>query len=275
MQVILHQFLFSHFNDKARWALSFKGIDHQRETYLPGPHMRALKKLSGQTSTPVLEWDGQVIAGSGNIIDHLETVVPAPALYPEHPEQRAAALAFEKRFDEEVGPATRTVLFEALAEEGDYLTGMFGAGKSLPKRLAYRAVFPVERGMIKKGNGVNPESIEQRKAITAAALDEVASATEETGYIIGDTFTVADLTAACFFAPLANPKHPDMQRPEPIPPACRPCLNATAITLLSPGPTGCMNCIAQRRASYRAINRRSPGYSAFSCTYKAGRKSAR
>lgn len=225
MSVVLHQFLFSHYNDKARWALQFKGIEHRRETYLPGPHRGALRKLSGQTSTPVLEWQGEVISGSANIIEHLEKVSGSPSLYPTDLALRETALDFERRFDDEVGPATRTVLFEALAEEGGYLTRMFGANKPLAKRLGYRAIFPIAKGMIKKGNGVNPESIAKRKQITMNALDEVAQATQKTGYIVGDNFSVADLTAACLFAPLANPSHPDMARPEPIPAAVQAVLD--------------------------------------------------
>ena len=217
MSIVLHQFLFSHFNDKARWALSYKDIPHERQTYLPGPHRGPIKKLSGQNSTPVLQDADQVVSGSANIVAHLEALQPSPALYPEDPALKQAAIAFEKRFDDEVGPATRTVMFEALAEEGGYLTRMFGANKSLAKRLGYRAIFPVAKGMIKKGNGITPELIAQRKQITLNALDEVAAATQETGYIIGGSFTVADLTAACLFAPLANPSHPDMARPQPAP----------------------------------------------------------
>ena len=217
MAVVLHQFNFSHFNDKARWALSYKGVEYTRETYLPGPHMPAIRKLSGQTSTPVLDWHGKVIAGSAAIIAHLELAAPSPALIPADERLAQQALALQARFDKEVGPATRTVLFAALAEEAGYMTSMFGAGKNALKRLGYRTVFPLAKGMIKRGNNVTPESIAARKDVTQKALNEVARATEDTGYLVGDSFSVADLTAACFFAPLANPSHPDMARPEPIP----------------------------------------------------------
>ena len=36
--VTLHQFRYSHFNEKVRWALDFKGIAHERVSELPGPH---------------------------------------------------------------------------------------------------------------------------------------------------------------------------------------------------------------------------------------------
>ena len=218
MKPILHQFEFSHFNEKARWALDFKGIDHTRQSYLPGPHMPAIKKISGQTATPVLQVDDQYIAGSAAIIDHLEARWPSPALYPAGDEDRAAALKIQAEFDKTVGPAVRTALFSALVHEGSYLTAMFAGKKSFAKRLAYRATFPLARGLIAKGNGVTkPGNVERCIEVTHATLDRVADAVAADGYFVGGSFSVADLTAAALLAPIAKVAHVDMKRPEPIP----------------------------------------------------------
>ena len=48
-------------------------------------------------------------------------------------------------------------------------------------------------------------------------MDEIAETISATGYLVGDSFTVADLTAAALCAPLANPTHVDMARPQPVP----------------------------------------------------------
>ena len=48
----LFQFTYSHYNEKARWAFEFKGIEHTRTNLLPGPHMRKMRKLTGQTAVP-------------------------------------------------------------------------------------------------------------------------------------------------------------------------------------------------------------------------------
>jgi len=61
MKLELHQFPYSPFNEKVRWALAFKGLEHRRINYMPGPHMRSIRKLSGQTTTPVLCMDGDAI----------------------------------------------------------------------------------------------------------------------------------------------------------------------------------------------------------------------
>ncbi len=218
MTVVLHQFAFSHFNEKARWALAHKGLAHTRETYLPGPHISPIKKLSGQTATPVLEMPEAVISGSAAIIAHLEQSCPHPALYPTDPVEKDAALALQQHFDAVVGPAVRTVLFSALVMEGGYLTRMFAGSKSALKRGAYRAMFPVVRPLIARGNGVaDPANVQASFTVTSETLDRVAAMTDATGFCVGEAFSVADLTVAALLAPIAGVSHPDMQRPEPMP----------------------------------------------------------
>jgi glutathione S-transferase len=214
----VHQFAASHFNEKVRWALDYKGLPHKRETYLPGPHFPVIKKLSGGPSTtPLLQHDDGYISGSATIIDWLESQYPEPALLPADTALRAKALALQTRFDATVGPATRTLLFDVLLNEPDYLCDTFSASKPWLKRLAFRATFPAAKGFIRKGNGVFPDNIAKSRHITQTALDEVAAGVERTGYLVGSHFSVADLCAASLLAPLTNIRHPDMQRIEPMP----------------------------------------------------------
>jgi glutathione S-transferase len=214
----VHQFAASHFNEKVRWALDYKGLPHQRETYLPGPHIPVIKTLSGGPSTtPLLQHDGGYISGSAAIIDWLENRYPEPALLPADTALRARALELQARFDATVGPATRTLLFDVLLNEPDYMCDTFSASKPWLKRLAFRATFPAAKGFIRKGNGVFPDNIAKSRIITQAALDEVAAGVASTGYLVGKHFSIADLCAASLLAPLTNIRHPDMQRIEPMP----------------------------------------------------------
>lgn len=226
--LVLHQFVYSHFNDKVRWALDRKQLDHRRVTYLPGPHAPAIRRLSGQTQTPVLVVDGHALSGSAAIIDRLEQLHPPPALYPQDAAARAEALRWQARLDAELGPAARTVLFSALIREPDYLCQFFAEGKPAMKRFFYRRSFPLARALMARGNGVNPEGVRRASATAAVWLDRVAAAVSETGYCVGDTFSVADLTAATLLAPLGKPLSPDMCRPEPMPGAVEDLLGQFA-----------------------------------------------
>ena len=72
------------------------------------------------------------------------------------------ALALQADFDGCLGPNVRRALFSQMVDEGAYFCRMFASGKSLPARLAYRAVYPMAKGLIKKANGITDQaSIDQ------------------------------------------------------------------------------------------------------------------
>lgn len=221
MSITLHQFASSHFNEKARWALAYKGVAHQRESYLPGPHMSAMRKLSGQTATPVMDYEGEIISGSAAIIDKLEQAHPEPALYPQDPQQRRQALEDQARFDAQLGPAVRTVVFGAMLPTIGYAAQIFGREHSGLKKTLYRAMLPMLKGLIAKGNSADtPEKIAAAEQVLQAFLSEFD---ERLGngqeYLVGDRFSVADLAAASLLAPIVSLSHPDMVRPPPVPEA--------------------------------------------------------
>jgi glutathione S-transferase len=216
--IILHQFQFSHFNEKARWALDYKALAHERRSYLPGPHVPKIKRLSGQNQTPVLQIGDEVIAGSGRIIEELEERFPEPHLYPVGEVERLGAADVLSYFDEVVGPKVRLALFSVAIDEGAYMCGMFSKGKPLAVRALYRLTYPLAKPLIRKGNGITGQAaIDDAFAATDKALTFIEENLGPEGYLAGSSFSVADLTAAALLAPITNPPHPDMARPEPMP----------------------------------------------------------
>lgn len=109
MAIKLYQFCISHYCEKARWALDYKGINYQTVNLLPGQHVNTIRKLTrAESSVPVLEHDGQIIQGSGHILDYLDKVFPDKPLLPADPDLQARVLEWEQKLDEQVGPALRT-----------------------------------------------------------------------------------------------------------------------------------------------------------------------
>lgn len=100
--------------------------------------------------------------------------------------------------------------------------------------------FPLVKGLMAKANGVNEANTKASFDITRRALDDVAARTEGTGYLVGESFTAADLTAAALFAPIANPEHPDMKRPSPYPMKCSGCSTSSRTTRPSFGSIECI-----------------------------------
>ena len=216
--VILHQFEHSHFNEKVRWGLDWKGIPHRRVSHLPGPHALAIRRLSGQTSTPVLILDGECIAGSARILAALERRFPERPLLPADPELCREALAIQSEFDAEVGPAARTAIFSVLLGEPGYLCRIFAGGKPAATRFFYRALLPLAKPMIARANGTtDPQDVARAFERTRRALDFVEKQIRPSGALVGDRFSIADLCCASLLAVLVNPEHPDMHGPEPIP----------------------------------------------------------
>jgi glutathione S-transferase len=216
----LLQFPYSHYNEKARWALDLKRVPHARRNLLPGPHMLPIKRLTGQTTVPVLRIGERVVPGSARIIDELEQRYPEPPLYPADSALRKRALEIQAWFDEEIGPRVRRALFSMLLDEPAYVCRMFAHDKSAPVRAFYRASFPFVTGVMKKSMGItDPASVEEAFATTREALDFVAKQAGPEGQLVGDRFTVADLTAAALLAPCANPPNSAMSRPQPMPEA--------------------------------------------------------
>jgi len=215
----LLQFRYSPYNEKVRWALDLKRVPHRRRSLLPGPHMRTVRRLTGQTQTPVLKLDGEWLAGSARIVEALERAFPAPALFPDDAAERAAACEIASRFDDDFGPDVRRAGLGRTLEHIGYLAGMFAEARSPAARLAYRCTLPLAAPLIRRGNGIaGPEDVARGERAVAAALDFVAERSRATGYLQGARFSVADLTAASVLAPVINPPDSPMQRPAPVPP---------------------------------------------------------
>ena len=80
----------SHYSEKVRWALDYKGIAHRRRVLGPDYLIRVWR-ATGQGKLPVLWLDGRAIADSTRIIAALEEHYPEPSLYPRDAATRQRA----------------------------------------------------------------------------------------------------------------------------------------------------------------------------------------
>lgn len=200
MGLVLHRFPLSHFSEKARAALDFKGLDYRVVDHAPGPDQLALYRISGQRKVPVLEHDEQVIHDSTAIALHLERAWPAGdgrrALLPADITKRRAVLDLEARLDAVLGAYVPTVvverslhdraLFEALARHGLNLRGLtFQATRvaGLAARVAMR--LPTSR-----------RPFEEARAAVVHLLTELSDRLSRTAFLLGDEPGLADVAAA-------------------------------------------------------------------------------
>jgi len=224
----LLMFMRSHYNEKARWALDWKGVPHRRTPLLPGPHAGRLQKLTGQTATPVLVVDGTPIAGSAQIIDALERSHPEPPLYPSEPGERERALEVQRFFDEEVGPKIRRALFSIMLATPGYLTAVFAGHRAAPVRWLYRSALPLVETRMRRQMQIAEPHVAEAFEGTRRGFEWVEKHVGPSGYLVGDRFGVADLTAAALLAPGLDVAHPDMRKPDPKPPGVEAWLSRWA-----------------------------------------------
>jgi glutathione S-transferase len=208
----------SHYNEKARWALDHKGLPHVRRAAVSGQHAKLARRLWGGTTLPVLVLDGEAIGDSTRIISELERRHPDPPLYPADPEARRRALDLEDFFDEDLGPHTRLLVLSHELPEPDLLIGTFLQDLSRPQRVAAKAAFPVIRRRIVAEFGIDDARCELAFAKVRAAGERFRAELQPSGYLVGDGFTVADLTLAALVSPVVAPEqfpYPQPQRGHP------------------------------------------------------------
>lgn len=219
---LLWQLAISHYSEKVRWALDHKRVPHRRRSNPPGLHiLTALWLTRGAAVTfPILQLGDEVIADSTAAIAELERRHPEQPLHPEDPEERRRALALEDYFDETLGPAARLVPFHELGHEPE----MFGelaahavppplsrakALLSLYGRLYTRARFGVaEDAAAGRARGAIVEVLERIEAELAAG---------DGTHLVGERFSVADLTAAALFCPVVLPAGGPLPSDLPLP----------------------------------------------------------
>jgi glutathione S-transferase len=203
---VLWQLQVSHYNEKVRWALDYKRIPHLRRSLLPGIHAIKAKRLTGDCeTTPVLTLDGRSIGDSTRILAALEERWPQPALYPEDESLRRRALELEDFFDEELGRDIRRAVYQELLEYPEMVVPLFTNGQRLAGRALIRATFPLLRQGMRRTMNINAAAAERSREKTVAAMDRLEEEIGPSGYLVGDSFSVADLTAASLFYPVARP----------------------------------------------------------------------
>ena len=190
---------FSHFCEKARWALERAGIAHREDGHLPLLHWWHSLRAGGGRTVPVLVTDDGVLADSSAIVAWAHREQPDP---PE-------ALALEDDFDRQLGPATRRWAYFHLLPNRDAIGAM---GRDVPRweMAALQVARPVATRMLTRGMNITPDGVARsERKIEASFANVAARLADGRRYLAGDRFTVADLTFASLAAPvLMPPEHP-------------------------------------------------------------------
>jgi glutathione S-transferase len=201
---VLWHLEISHYNEKARWALDHKRVAHVRRAVTPGLQELTARRLRTGRTVPILEMNGRAIGDSTRIIEEIERRWPEPPLYPADPVERSRALELEDYFDERCGPDARRVLFaDNLAEPEVFLAMFAGADRTRGRLL--RALTPLGCRVVKWRFSIRPETVKESREKVRAAFEKVEANVGPSGYLVGESFSVADLTAASILSIIVVP----------------------------------------------------------------------
>ncbi|WP_020409041.1 glutathione S-transferase family protein [Hahella ganghwensis] len=205
----LYQFPISHFCEKARWALQYKGVPYEEINVMPGQHVSVIKKIAPKSHVPVLVDDDKVIQDSAQILDYLDEKYPEKSLTPVNPGQKAAAIEWERYLNGEFGIHVRRYCYHWMLKSPSITIPLLAHKGPWYGKIMLRLMYPKLEKLMRKGMNINEETAAESRQHILAALDRVASQLDKQAYLVGESFSRADLTAAALLAPLCSPaKYP-------------------------------------------------------------------
>lgn len=212
----LYQFPHSHFSEKARWALDFKGFSFERVNLMRGMHYKRLRALGVPDSTvPVLQTDEVILQGSGAILSYLDELRPEPPLLPADPVTAEAVLAFEARMDDELGHGTRRYIYSVLLHHPKIVRRAFFKGRPWFQQLLFPVLFGSIKRRIRASLDIGPTTRAEMEQQLGALIFELTAQLGDKPFLFGQRLTRADITVASFLALLCWPPEHEFDWPDP------------------------------------------------------------
>lgn len=193
---------FSHFCEKARWALDLSQQKYTEDPHLPMFHYlnNKLHQAPGET-VPVLILDsGESITDSTAILQYLNRTFDL-GLYPE----QRQTLEWEERFDDVLGVEARRWAYARLLQHDDLFREILDGFHHLEVPLAKSALF-FFKPLIRKKAQISKGSVAYSLQRIDALWQELDAHFETHHYLVGAQFSAADLTLAALGGILVFPK---------------------------------------------------------------------
>ena len=189
---------FSHFCEKARWALDWCGVSYVERACLPGLHLMETRRIGGRTVPALIRDDGVPLVDSSDILRWADAHAPADKkLLPSDTAARAEADAFEDELDEVLGPATRVWAYAHGLRNRPMLRAM--VAPSFPRfrdRALLALLLPVVGPLIEKQYGATAEAGDRAEGVILDGFERVSQRLADRPYLSGERFGASDLTFA-------------------------------------------------------------------------------
>jgi len=202
----------SHYCEKARWALDLSGVQYIEEVHPPLFHWLATRKHGGR-GVPVLVHNGKSYTDSSHILMHLDDI--GTKLYPTELKLRNEVLQLEEGFDQTLGPHARRWAYAQLLPHSALLLKVMTPGTAAIERALMPILLPIFKPLVRKSLRISAQSAVRSLTIVDEIFSEVGQKLRDgKSYLVGQSFTAADLTFASLAAPVLLPPQYRGRMPE-------------------------------------------------------------
>ena len=192
----LHQFELSHYVEKVRLILDYKGLAYRKLEVTPGIGQIDLYRLSGQRQVPVLQDGSQIIADSTAIAEYLERQYPDRPIIPTEPKLRGLTLLMEQWADESIGLNARKVLIGALNQDQSFRAAFLPSSVPDVVRSLVGALPGEFLSILGQGVGFGPDAIKAATEAIKRDLTSLCFLLHDQPYLVTDHPTLADFAVA-------------------------------------------------------------------------------
>lgn len=202
----LYTFRMSHFSEKIRWSLDAAGVEYREIRWTPFFHvLPALRHGRIGTTVPILRHGGGYVQDSTRILMWLDSNMPGFHLLPRDPDQRKQALELEARFDR-VGAHVIRYAYSSILDDADAVTQMWTLDANAMQKRFIRSTFPALRAVFRRKFGFDAARVARSRQAITEALDFLdAQVADGREFLVGDSLSVADITACALLAPIIGP----------------------------------------------------------------------
>ncbi len=213
---------FSHYCEKARWALDRADVDYVEDAHLPLFSYLPLRRAGAKRTAPALvTGDGDVLVDSTDILRWCDAHGRGEPLFPPGDDE---VVALEEEFDRHLGPATRRLGYFFLLDDKRATLDVMAKHGPRWERVLGKLARPLAAAMLRRGLRIDAAGAARSRAVIDRTFSEVGERLRDgRKYLCGDRLTAADLTFASLAAPVLLPDEYGeyLPREELVPPGFR------------------------------------------------------
>ena len=207
----------SHYCEKARWALERAELPYREERHVQVVHRFAARRAGGGATVPVLVTDDGAIGESSEILAWVdERLEPDARLLPAERGERAEVQALCRRFDEQLGPTGRRLMYVHMLAVRELMLSFNNQGVPVWEDRLIRWGWPLIVAIARRALAITPGIEVEDERVVWREFDHVAELLADgRPYLFGERFGAADLTFAAMSASVLVPDDYGVPLPQP------------------------------------------------------------